>query len=108
MMFSARFDLATGQLVGIVLTRDVPLLAQEGFGYESLPDFFDPSRYYIQGSHRNFSVREIPSVQQADFMAEYPPARQLQIMRKTLASIIDPTQHPEFTQFHQAMESFDE
>lgn len=108
MIFSARFALETGRLVGIVSTHDVPALSHDGFVYVELPDFFDPSRFYIQGDHRNFVVREIPSVTKADFLEAYPPARQLKIMRRALASLVDIDTNPEFAAFHDAMEQFDE
>lgn len=108
MMFSARFTLSTGRLVGIVSTNDVPFLSHDGFVYETLPDFFDPSKFYIQGEHRNFVIREIPSISKADFLSEYPPAKQLQLMRRALASVLDPDRHAEFMEFHNAMENFNE
>lgn len=108
MTYSARFSLETGRLVGVVYTRDVPALSSDGVVYEALPDFFDPSSWYIQGEHRNFALRKIPSISRAEFDAEYPPARQLNIIRQTLAAVVDLDEHPVFKDLHEKMEMFNE
>lgn len=103
-MFSAQFNV-DGKLVGIVLTNSVGALNQTDFTFVTLPDFFDPATHYVQGVQTNFSIREIPSLKTVQLLEEYPPARQISLMRKALVSLAKTgTLTEEFLDYATAME----
>lgn len=87
-MLFAQFLKEGGDCVGIVEGHLVNDLNHDDFIYKQLPENFDPLRETVEGNPNEWQIVAIRSNKRDKIMSLYPPAKQLNQMRKSVGRLL--------------------
>lgn len=87
MIHYAQFCNETGKHVGYVGEDDIANVNETYFSYRPLPEGFNPDVDQVEGSVDRFKVIWGDLPKQQAIVAQYPPSKQINIMREALVSM---------------------